>query len=223
MTRNHTGRRLVYLANALTLCLATGCARQEGRWIDLLDPGRAANWERVLPQAGAWISNAGGDQKSHGWVRYNESFMDFVLECEFLFDGKGQGGIVLRGECRSEKPPWECGYELDIGWAEDREHGRIRFPVHPNPHPTETPFEAGRWHVLNVEARQSSIAVSLDGERVIEFADSTFARGCVYLQRHPVWGVQYRSLRVRRVPWWATGAWPHKLKSMSVKPTSSRS
>ena len=219
MTRNHTGRRLVYLAGALALCLAAGCARQEGRWIDLLEPDRAVNWDRVHAKGQEWRSKDGSHDASHDWSRYNESFMDFVLECEFLFDGKGEGGIVLRGECRSEKPPWERGYELDIGWAEDREHGRILLPKYSNPHRAEVPFEVGRWHVLNVEARQSSIAVSLDGERVIEFADSTFARGCVYLQRHPVWGVQYRSLRVRRVPWWATGAWPHKLKSMSVKPT----
>ena len=65
------------------------------------------------------------------WLSHNQT--DFVLEFDFLFDGSGPSGVVLRGD-RESNETWAVGYELDINWAEDGKTGHLHFPVNPKPY-----------------------------------------------------------------------------------------
>jgi hypothetical protein len=139
-------------------------------------------------------------------VGHAEALEDFVLEAEFLFDGSGQGGIVLRGD-REAPETWKAGYELDIDWAADRKRGHLHFPVNPASYKRqELLFDVGKWHALRVEARGPHITVTLDGKETIAIEGGEFPRGQICLEDGPcqVAGhsgphVRYRSLRVRRL------------------------
>ena len=111
-----------------------------------------------------------------------------------MFSGKGEGGIALRGDKNSNRP-WESGYELDIDWAPDREHGHIHFPVRPKPYTGDALIDVGRWHSLRIEAMGVRVTVFLDGKQVLTFRDTEFAQGNICLEGH-VDGVKYRKLTV---------------------------
>ena len=149
-----------------------------------------------------------GDEKSEPWslengvyrgfgstVGYKDALVDFVLECEFLFDGKGDGGIGLRASRTAPKAA-SIGYELDIGMAPDKKQGRIRFPANPKPDPGSATFASGEWHSLRIEAKGPHVTVQLDGKQVLEFSDVGYLQGQLCL-RSDEDGVKFRNLRLK--------------------------
>ena len=159
---------------------------------NLLVTERMGQW-RVMGRT-PWVLADGVYEGQGSWVAYAEPFEDFVLECDFLFDGKAQGGIVIRGD-RKAMHPWKSGYELDIDWAKDRKQGHIHFPIYPEPYAGEALFEPGEWHTVLIEAKYQTVAVFLDGKEVISFTDDRFAKGHICLEGERG-GVKYRNLRV---------------------------
>ena len=119
---------------------------------------------------------------------------DFTLECDFLFDGTGEGGIAIRCDVDAEYP-WRQGYELDIDWAPGRKQGHIHFPVKPEPYVGNALIDVGKWHTVRIEALGPKVTVALDGRNVLQFSDSSFLSGHICLQGEEG-GVKYRNLRV---------------------------
>ena len=198
-TRAEAGAR-VALGILVVGALASGCGmlrRRLGPPVELLAAAQIGRW-RPTPRykdAKPWTLTDGVFQGHGSWVGYVEPFDDFVLECDFLFDG-AQGGIVIRGE-RDSLEPWASGYELDIDWARGGKQGHIHFPVLPKPYPGEALFEPGKWHTVRIEARGPRITVRLDGRKAIAFTDPRITRGHICLEGE-AGGVKYRNLRVRR-------------------------
>jgi len=196
------GWEMAAAAVVAALC-ASGCApkpKEFGPDARLLTPEKMGRWRLTPAYADAkpWTLTDDGVYYGHGsWVGYAELFQHFVLECEFLFDGEGQGGIVLRGDRDSDKP-WESGYELDIDRAGDTGQGHIHFPVLPKPEPGGATFVAGVWHTVRVEAVGEQITVFLDGVQAIAFTDRQFILGHICLESEEG-GVRYRNLRVRPI------------------------
>ncbi len=179
-----------------------GCAAFPTRaeqWQNLLSPDAMTHWHPTPTYASAppWTLADGVYGGQDSWVAYDEAFGDFVLECEFLFSGKVEGGIVIRGDATSAEP-WKSGYELDIDWAPDREHGHIHFPVLPEPYVGQALFRVGEWHAVRIQARRDRVAVTLDGRDALRFENGQFARGQIILEGHAD-GVKYRNLRVQRL------------------------
>jgi len=167
--------------------------------IDLLSPEQVPLWQPTsgFEQSPPWTL-VDGKYFGHGsWVAYPEEFADFVFECEFLYDGFGQGGIVIRGDGRS-RMPWRNGYELDIDGTRHPDLGHVHFPGRPDPYPGEERFKTGEWHKVTVEARGDTVRVWLDREFAIEFVDDQFRQGNICLEG-PQGGVKYRNIRIRLV------------------------
>ena len=92
--------RKVRLAVAAASCLWLGC------WApprpvpgeSLLTPETLSRWRQAAAYANSppWTLDNGVYEGQDSWVGYGEIFTDFVLECEFFFEGKGEGGIVIR-------------------------------------------------------------------------------------------------------------------------------
>lgn len=205
----------------LTLGCAGGGKDIKSLSRNLLSPAEMPNWQLTAwrPNAEPWTLSAGvyagsgrvttgqdGPQCYATWVGHAEVLEDFVLECDFLYDGSGAGGIVLRGD-RDARETWKVGYELDITRADDGEYGHLLFPVNPSSHTQqELLFEAGKWHSVRVEAIGQRIKVTLDGKDTMEITDAEFQRGQICLEDGPCekeghsgGHVKYRKLRIKEL------------------------
>ena len=140
-----------------------------------------------------WRFKGGAYEGFDSWAAHPGVFGDFVLEVEILFSGK-EGGVVIRGD-KDSREPWTSGYELDIDWAADRQHGHIHFPVKPKPYCGDALIDVGKWHAVKVRAAGERVTVFLDGEQALQFTDAEFSKGQICLEGH-AGGVKYRNLRV---------------------------
>jgi len=203
----HDGRNLWALATKdKQICVISRSRDADATWRELFAPEAMAQWVPADLQIEDGVLDAAGKQ----WVGHEEQLRNFILECDFLFrqPGRGQGGIVLRGD-RGSSTSWLSGYELDIDGAAD-DMGHVHFPCYPQPHSGEIRFERGQWQHLRVEARDDTFTVALNGRKGIEFKDDRFRYGQISLEGSPV-GVKYRNLRIqnlddeepggRRSPW----------------------
>ena len=165
--------------------------------VALFSPEELPRWKPTpgYENAPPWRLRDGAYEGFRSWVAHPDVFGDFVLEVEVLFVGKGEGGIVLRGDADSREP-WNSGYELDIDWAADRKHGHIHFPGKPKLDVGEAPIEVNQWTPVEIRAKGENVTVYLKGQRVLSFTDAEFRKGNICLEGHTE-GVKYRKLRVR--------------------------
>ena len=163
---------------------------------ELFSSANLSKWRLVrgYEDRPAWGWRQGGYTGDNSCIAYPQEFGNFVLECEFLFQGKGEGGIQLRGDAGAAES-WEVGYQLDVDWAPDKTHGHIHFPVNPTPYCGEALFTVGEWHAVRVTADGPKIVVELDGNQVLEFEDDEYTSGHICLQGEKD-GVLYRELKV---------------------------
>lgn len=141
---------------------------------------------------------ADGVYRGHwNWVGYAAILEDFILVCDFFFDGKGEGGIAVRADPNS-KSPWRDGYELDIDWAGDKKKGHIHFPGNPKPYIGEALFDAGKWHTVRIVAEGKSVTVFLDGQQSLQFESGQFMKGQICLEGHET-GVKYRNIVLTKI------------------------
>lgn len=199
----HNSRSALQHASLLVIItILSACAAQQSKWteqLDLLSPDRMSRWQAAAgyEKSKPWTLQDGVYWGHGGITVYEGIFSDFALEVDFLFDGKAEGGIQIRG-AGSAKRSWEVGYELDIDWAKGKKEGHIHFPVNPNPYVGDARFEVGKWHSVRVEAVGSRVIVDLDGRKVLEFEDSEFLSGQICLQGE-MNGVRYRNIRVMKL------------------------
>jgi hypothetical protein len=189
---------LFIVALGIAVC---GCAslQKPSSTQELLSPENRPKWKlgRGYENRSAWVLQDGAFSGVNSIIAYPKVYSNFVFECEFLFQGKGEGGIQLRGDAAATKS-WTVGYELDVDWARDRKHGHMHFPVKPKPYGGEALFTVGDWHAVRVVAKGPKIVVHLDGKQVLQFEDSEYASGQICLQGEKD-GVLYRNLRVTKL------------------------
>ena len=163
----------------------------------LFEQAELGKWKLTPPFRAAKPWKLTGDvyeAQAPSIIGHEGVFADFVLRCDFLFTGKSQGGIVLRGS-RDSREPWKSGYELDIDWAEGRKQGHVHFPVKPKPYGGAVNFEVGKWQSLRIEAEGDEVQVFLNARRALRFHDNEFREGNICLEGSPG-GVKYRNLRI---------------------------
>lgn len=201
--------------------LVAGCAAigKDTAYRDLLTPSEMPNWKAtawradvepwtladgVFGSTGRIVADPDTPECFAHWVGHADVFDDFILEFEFLFDGSGQSGVVLRGDREAAKT-WEVGYELDIDRTADGKAGHLHFPVNPKPYTgKELLFTVGEWHAVRVEARGPTITVMLDDKDTLEIVDDAFQRGQICLEDGPCEKaghtgshVKYRNMRIK--------------------------
>jgi Domain of Unknown Function (DUF1080) len=135
-------------------------------------------------------------EASDGWIATDAVWGDFVLEGEFLYNGKSQGGVLVRGN-REAWIPWLHGYEMDID-ADMPGTGHIHFPFRPQPNPGVVQFPVDIWHAFSIRAAGQDISVKLDGKEVIKFRDDHYRYGSICLEGEKG-GLRYRDLRIQKL------------------------
>lgn len=200
MTRPNDSVCSLFYAFVLGLSVC-GCSslHETSSMRDLLSPENRGKWRlaRVYEGRPDWVLTNGVYSGADSLVAYPQQFTNFVLECDFLFQGKADGGIQLRSVAAAAKP-WEVGYELDIDWAPDMKHGHIHFPVKPKPYRGEALFSVSEWHTVRVQADGPRVVVHLDGQKALEFEDAECPSGQFCLQGEKD-GVLYRNIRVKEL------------------------
>jgi hypothetical protein len=133
---------------------------------------------------------------SDGWIGHSRMFGDFVLEGDFLYNGKSQGGVLLRGD-RDAWFPNLSGYEMDID-ADMPGSGHISFPFRPQPNPGIVPFPVGEWQHFSIKASGQDISVKLNNKEVIRFHDDHYRYGQICLEGEKG-GLKYKNLQVQKL------------------------
>ena len=131
---------------------------------------------------------------SDGWIGHSCTFGDFVLEGDFLYNGKSQGGVLFRGD-REAWFPNLSGYEMDID-ADMPGSGHISFPFRPQPNPGIVAFPVGEWQHFSIRAIEQEIAVKLNNKEVIRFRDDHYRYGQICLEGEKG-GIIYKNLKVQ--------------------------
>jgi hypothetical protein len=133
---------------------------------------------------------------SDGWIGHSRIFGDFILEGDFLYNGKSQGGVLVRGD-RDAWFPCLSGYEMDID-ADMPGSGHISFPFRPQPNPGIVQFPVGEWQHFRIKALGQNIAVKLNGKDVIRFRDDHYRYGHLCLEGEKG-GVRFKNLKVQNL------------------------
>jgi hypothetical protein len=133
---------------------------------------------------------------SDGWIGHNRMLGDFVLEGDFLYNGKSQGGVLLRGD-RDAWFPNLSGYEMDID-ADMPGSGHISFPFRPQPNPGIVPFPVGEWQHFSIKAVGQDIAVKLNNKEAIRFHDDHYRYGQICLEGEKG-GLKFKNLKIQKL------------------------
>ncbi|HUI92007.1 MAG TPA: DUF1080 domain-containing protein [Chitinivibrionales bacterium] len=143
-----------------------------------------------------WSFRDGVFEGSDGWIGHNAMLVDFVLEGDFLYNGKSQGGVVVRGD-RNAWFPNLSGYEMDID-ADMPGSGHISFPFRPQPNPGIVPFPVNAWQHFSIAAHGRDFTVELGGKEVIRFRDDHYRYGQICLEGERD-GLKYKNLKVQKL------------------------
>lgn len=164
-------------------------------WVSLMD---TASWQltKAYQSAGKWSFADSTLEGTDGWIGHGLVLGDFALEGDFLYNGKSQGGVLLRGD-RDAWLPWLHGYEMDID-ADMAGYGHIHFPFRPQPNPGVVTFPVGEWQQFGVRAVGQNIVVKLNGKEAIRFRDDHYRFGRICLEGEKG-GIKYRNLKVQRL------------------------
>jgi hypothetical protein len=133
---------------------------------------------------------------SDGWIGHSRMFGDFVLEGDFLYNGKSQGGVLLRGD-RDAWFPNLSGYEMDID-ADMPGSGHISFPFRPQPNPGIVPFPVGEWQHFSIKAVGQNITVNLNNKEAIRFRDDHYRYGQICLEGEKG-GLKFKNLKIQKL------------------------
>ena len=136
--------------------------------------------------------NLVGDGGDYGWLRYEKSFSDFVLKCDYRVGPDGNSGIFLRSA--KEGAPHLTGYELQIfnqhpKYPTGSLVGAIEaVPVSPAP---------DEWHSYVITAHGDHFLVQLDGDPVLDGHDGKSRAGFIGLQYNKGKKSEFRNLKVK--------------------------
>jgi hypothetical protein len=149
--------------------------------------------------------------RAFGFLRYNErQYSDFVLHVEYRMSPGANSGIGIRtgvfdpSRSKETRPSYAC-YEVqlldDAGKpASKHSSGSLYRYVAPKMNPVKS---AGQWNVVDVECRGPRIRVTINGQEVMDFDQTTVEelknkplKGFVCLQSHTL-PVEFRNVRIR--------------------------
>jgi hypothetical protein len=202
----------------------------EAKWISLFDGKTLAGWKQLDGKAkfevrdGAIVGTVTPGVKQNSFVAtVDDSFTDFIFECEFKCDAGLNSGIQFRSYPADENVKRVYGYQYEIDptkralTAGIQEEGRRGWlaPVKSSGEAQQAWVKAhgdilkvGEWNTARIEARGTHLRTWLNGQLMADIEDTApvrLAHGFFALQVHhadkpelmgkQVW---FRNLRVQR-------------------------
>ncbi len=188
-----------------------GDALPEADFVPLFSGRDLSGWEPVGDGA-AWAVEEGllvCKGGKGGWLSTRELYGDFELALDYRVPPDGNSGVFLRAP--REGNPWVTGMEIQILDDDSPKHQDIKPAQHTGsiyaavPPLKSAARKAGEWNEMRIVARDTLVAVFLNGEKVVDvFLDavpelkSRPRRGHLGLQNHGS-RLEFRNLRVRRL------------------------
>lgn len=177
-------------------CTSTGNrANDGGSWQSLFNGKDLTGWSHV--NGGTFVATNGliHMQGDKGWLRTDKEYRDFILEVEWRgLETNFNSGIFVRAPL--EGNPWApnvCQVNLKqsavgelLDGSTKAEHSTIMRPVN-------------QWTKFRIEARGTTLKLSIDGEPAWEFKDFRPVSGYIGLQDEGR-PIDFRNLRVRELP-----------------------
>ncbi len=140
------------------------------------------------------------DAAKKGSMLYTEqSYRNFVFECETRWSGEIDSGIMLRkpelqmqmGISRSLKKDMTCSFYTG---------GKDKYPEAGQAKNIGKSLKEGAWNKYRLEAKGDTFTVWLNGEQVAKYTDTKYASpGPIGLQIHPglAMKVEFRNIRAQ--------------------------
>jgi hypothetical protein len=127
-------------------------------------------------------------------------FRDFVLECDVRWQGDIDSGVIFR------RPALQVQIGTSVSLKRDMTGSfyvnKVGYPEAAQAKEAAKWLKFGDWNALRIEARGATFTVSINGHRVSQFTDSSYAGpGPIGLQIHPKvkMKVEFRNMRIAAV------------------------
>ncbi len=186
-------------------------------FVDLFNGQDLSGWETT----GNWKVEKGGvlvidpREGEQGWQRFGDylwtkkRYRDFILDLEYSYPEGGNSGVYFRVADRNN--PVNTGIEAQIldssrheGEMTAHDHGGIISTVGASKNMSKKP---GEWNRMIVTCQGSHLAVSLNGERIVDVAldrsavKDRPAEGYIGLQDHGrPHVIRFRNVRLKELP-----------------------
>ena len=175
----------------------TAASRSNSEWVVLFE-GRDlggfhelgdAEWELIDDYVEA-------DGFVDSYLVSRESFSDFELRVEFWPSADANSGVYIR--CQDPGAiSAESGYEINIYDTNPNPENRTGAIIH-HAAPMVAVTAGERWNVFEIRAEGAHITVRLNGIRIAELMDATWASGPIALQNNGGL-IRFRNVRLRPI------------------------
>lgn len=206
-------KHAVLLATLLTLSPSI-----HAEWVPLFNGHDLSGWHQLNGTApftvvdGAIVGTAIPDTPNSFLVT-DETYGDFIFECEVLVEGDINSGIQLRSQSLPEYRNGRVhGYQVEIdpdrarawtGGIYDEARRGWLYPLELNPW-SKSAYLPGRWNHLRIECVGTSIRTWVNGIPAAHLIDDETAEGFFALQVHSIGRraaenlrIHWRNLRIR--------------------------
>lgn len=137
---------------------------------------------------------AEADDQLESWLVTRGHYRDFQLRVEFWSSSDANSGVFLRCQDPGAVSATSC-YEVNIFDQNPNPDNRTGAIINHVP-PRVATEAGGRWNTFDLTAEGNRITVDLNGNRVAELEDDSFAAGPIALQSNG--GViRFRSVLIR--------------------------
>ena len=193
----------------LLTVLGPGALAQDAPvWRDLFDGATLDGWEQHGSTAeyavvGGEIVGTTVETRTNTFLCTEETFGDFIFECEMLLPSTMNSGVMFRANVR-EPDDRVYGYQCEVdpsarawsGGIYDEARRRWLYPLTYN-EPARDYFRVGAWNTLRIEALGEELRTYVNGKLTSRLVDAETARGIFGLQVHGVYKPEDVGLQVR--------------------------
>ena len=153
----------------------------------IFDGRSLAGWKTagaVVWTAADGVLTGTSNEKKQGSILWTEKeYADFVLSCEFRFEGKIDSGVFLRHENDQIQIGTSGSLKRDMT-ASPYVASKKGYPVEAKGVPEL--LKEGEWNTMKITAKGPVYSVELNGKEVMTYtSDTAKEKGPIGLQMHP--------------------------------------
>jgi hypothetical protein len=153
----------------------------ESGWITLFAGQDLSSFDRLgNAQWNLREGAAEADNQLESWLVTRGQYRDFQLRVEFWSSPEANSGVFLRCQDPSAVSATTC-YEINVFDQNQNPNNRTGAIINHVP-PRVATQAGGRWNTFDITAQGNRITVDLNGTRVAELEDGSFATGPIGLQ-----------------------------------------
>ena len=169
-------------------------APQSGSWTSLFDGNSLKGWN-IVGDAN-WTASEGviHADRGAGFLVTPVAYGDFQMTLEFWVSEDANSGVFIR--CSDPKTIADTNaYEINIFDRRPDQSYRTGGIVNVAK-PASVVMTGGKWNTFDITARGTRLTVILNGARLVDVDDASYARGPVALQ-YGAGTVRFRNVRIR--------------------------